>query len=296
MSTLDRGARAALSTLVLLAVITAGWWALALWPAPGETPAWLERARLVCFGATGSGLPDASGWMLLVGQPLGMLGLLLAGWREALARGMSALAATWRGRFALGTGGTLVLAGLVGAGARVAEAQGPDEGLFFTHELPPPTYPRLDRPAPEDVLVDQHGEAVGMADLRGRPVIVTFGYAHCATVCPAVVAQALRAREILAGELDLEVVVITLDPWRDTPARLPHLARQWGLEGVGHVLGGSVEQVEAALDGWSVARRRDPRTGEITHPALVFLVDAGGRIAYASNGSPEAIAELARRM
>jgi len=91
-------------------------------------------------------------------------------------------------------------------------------------------------------------------------------------------------------------VVITLDPWRDTPARLPHLARQWGLEGVGHVLGGSVEQVEAALDGWSVARRRDPRTGEITHPALVFLVDAGGRIAYASNGSPEAIAELARRM
>jgi hypothetical protein len=36
--------------------------------------------RAVCFGAARDELPNAGGWVLLVGQPLGMLGILLTAW------------------------------------------------------------------------------------------------------------------------------------------------------------------------------------------------------------------------
>lgn len=294
---MDRAARAALATLALLVLVTAAWWALALWPAPGETPAWLARTRAVCFAADESGLPGPAGWMVLVGQPLGMLGLLLAGWRGALRRGLGALAASWRGRTVLATWCVLVAGGFALAGVRVARAQGPEDGVFFTHELPPPTYPRLDRPAPGHGLVDQRGETVSMARLRGRPVLVTFAFGHCETVCPLAVQQVLSARETLEEEMDPAVVVVTLDPWRDTPARLPHLARQWGLDAPwGYLLGGSVEEVEAALDAWGIARSRNPLTGDVAHPALVYVVDRQGRITYGVSGSPRVIVELARRL
>jgi hypothetical protein len=63
--------------------VTVFWWAFALWPV-GDAPDWLVRTRLVCFGVDGGGLPDRAGWVGLVGQPLGMLGALLVGWRGAV--------------------------------------------------------------------------------------------------------------------------------------------------------------------------------------------------------------------
>jgi hypothetical protein len=83
-------------------VVTAGWWALALWPVAGETPAWLLRARLVCFNAGESGLPDASGWLLLIGQPIGLLAVLMVVWGGAVRSGLRSLAAAPTGRVLLG--------------------------------------------------------------------------------------------------------------------------------------------------------------------------------------------------
>ena len=74
-------------------VITASWWALALWPVGPATPEWFLRTREVCFGIHPDGLPDAGGWILLIGQPLGMIALLAVVWpaelRAGLARSMS---------------------------------------------------------------------------------------------------------------------------------------------------------------------------------------------------------------
>src|SRR3990172_488363 len=78
----ERGRALAVAALGSLAAITAAWWALALWPVPGGVPEWLARARFVCFNAGPDGLPDASGWLLLVGEPIGMLAVLLAVWGE----------------------------------------------------------------------------------------------------------------------------------------------------------------------------------------------------------------------
>ncbi|HZD04682.1 MAG TPA: SCO family protein [Longimicrobiales bacterium] len=293
-----RGERTALGALALLLVITAGWWALALWPVPGGPPDWLQRARLVCFGATDSGLPDASGWLLLVGQPLGMLGLLLAGWGGTVRSGLAHLLGSGSGRAILGAMAVLVVGGLGAAGVRVARAS---EATAFlpppAETMPPPDYPRLDRTSPPDQLVDQHGRRVAASDLAGRPALVTFAFGHCTTLCPLVVRQVLAARELVAeaGGEPPAVAVVTLDPWRDTPARLPHLAEQWGLPPDGLALSGEVDEVNAALDAWGMTRSRDLRTGDLTHPPLVFVLDPGGTVAYASTGGARALAELVRR-
>jgi cytochrome oxidase Cu insertion factor (SCO1/SenC/PrrC family) len=293
-----------LAALGALALITAGWWALALWPAPAGAPEWLARARLVCFHAPPDGVPDASGWLLLVGQPLGMLGVLLAAWGAQLRRDLARLAARPGGRLVLSTAAGLVALGLGAAGARVAPAAPPAAVAPAADEIPAENTPRLDREAPELGLVAQAGESVELGDLRGRPALVTFAFAHCERVCPLVVRETVGAQRLLreraeAGALARErvprVVVVTLDPWRDTPARLPHLARAWGLGDDGFALSGAVDEVNAVLDRWGVPRERNPATGDVAHPPLVYVLAPDGRIAFASTGGSAALAALALR-
>ncbi len=286
-----------------LALVTAGWWALALWPTPMGAPEWLDRARLVCFNTRADGLPDASGWLLLIGQPIGMLGVLLAGWSAQLKRDLGWLAARSAGRVVLAGAAGLLALGLGAAGVRVAIAS-QSAPLLAAEELPAPAYPRIDRAAPELGLVGRSGRRVGLSSLRGRPALVTFAFAHCETVCPLVVRQVLDAQRhlreqadsgVLAPERVPRVVVVTLDPWRDTPSRLPHLARSWGLGEDGDALSGEIHEVNAVLDAWGVARERDAATGDVSHPPLVYVLDADGRIAFASNGASAVLAELALR-
>jgi protein SCO1 len=283
----------ALYGLAGILVVTVGWWAGALWPLPAATPEWVVRARAACFGSTESGLPNSGGWILLLGTPPAMLGALWLMGGDELRSGLRALAARRTGRWGMGAV-AISLALLCGlAVLRVLDAS----GRLATAEaaVPPPTLPRLDRVAPPLTLLDQNSDAIRLEQFRGRPVLVTFAYAKCETVCPLIVHDALAAAAELS-DLNPVLLIVTLDPWRDTPARLPHIAAMWKLPADSHVLGGSVEEVEAVLDAWEIARWRDPRTGEVSHPSLLYLVDAGGVIAYAVTGRSEQIVEAGRRL
>ncbi|MDP2956694.1 MAG: SCO family protein [Longimicrobiales bacterium] len=285
-----------LGALAFLLATTAAWWALALWPLPSDTPAWLLRTRDVCFNATGTGLPDRSGWILLVGEPLGMLAVLVIGWRTQVADSLRRLVSSLAGRAVAIFCTGLVTLGLAAAAVRVAAAGVPGPALSAESSTPE-TYPRVDRAWPVmDGLVDQSGRPFSRGSLGGRRAMVTFAYAHCTTVCPLLVQGALEAREELRGEMDLAVVALTLDPWRDTPARLPDMAARWSLRDGDVVLGGGVEAVEAALDAWGVPRERDERTGEISHPSLTFLVEGDGTVAFATSGGVAQLVDLARRL
>jgi protein SCO1/2 len=297
-----RAEAAALGALGFLLAVTAAWWALALWPVPGETPAWLARARFVCFNAGPSGLPDASGWLVLVGEPIGMLAVLMAVWGRTLRAGLRSLAAAPAGRAALALAVAAFAAGLAAAGARVARLR--EAPPLAAEELPTESYPRLAGPAPALGLVDQRGRRVELEALRGRPLLVTFGFGHCETFCPSVIGQTVAAQRrlreraasgALAPERVPRVVVVTLDPWRDTPSRLPWLAEHWSLGADDLVLSGGVEEVNRALDRWRVARERDPASGDLLHPPLVYVVDASGALAYAATGGPATLAELVER-
>lgn len=289
-----RGERWAVTALGLVVAITAAWWVLALWPVPTGAAPWLERTRQVCFGTTETGLPDAGGWLLLVGQPISMVVVLLVVWGRSLRTGIWALGRTWGGRVAMTLAVALATTGAGAAGVRVADALRTTP-LLEDVPLAPERYPRLDRPAPALGLVDQHGDPFTLERLRGRPVLVTFAFGHCDAVCPMTVHNAREVARAVA-DLDPALVVVTLDPWRDRPARLPYLASQWGLEGDQFVLSGDLEAVEKVLDDWDVARERDGRDGNIRHAPLVYVVDGTGRIVYATNGDPPLTAALALRM
>jgi protein SCO1/2 len=303
--TLERREAVALGGLATIALISAAWWALALWPAGDVPPEWLARTRAVCFGTRPDGLPGPEGWGALIFQPLGMLGILLIGWRQEIQGGLRALSSRPVGRWALATSAVLLVAGIVAAGARVrvaiaasaefapvelASARGPDGGL-------PAGYRVEDRPAPALDLLDQAGANVSLEEYAGRPLLVTFVFGHCETICPLIVRETVAARRRLAAEgVDAAAVVLTLDPWRDTPSRLEYLASRLGLETDERLLGGEVSVVEEALDRWDVPRERDLRTGDIVHPPLVYVIDVSGRVAFAAAGGEDLLVDLVRQV
>jgi cytochrome oxidase Cu insertion factor (SCO1/SenC/PrrC family) len=283
-----------LGAIGFILAVSVAWWTLALWSVPGA-PEWLERTRSVCFNLTETGLPDAKGWLLLIGQPPTMFAFLMVGWGEDVRSSLRRLAGSRAGRLAVLGTATMLLVAATGAVAKVRDARLPEIAIGLD-EAAPDTYPRLERPWPAvPGLVDQHGRAFDLASLGERAAFVTFAFGHCATICPAVVHQARAAR--LAVERDISIVVVTLDPWRDTPTRLPDLVDQFALDtGRDFVVGGGVEAVNEALDAWGIPRERDLRTGDIVHPGIVYLVEPGGTIAYGVTGGPLQLESLARRL
>lgn len=83
----------------------------------------------------------------------------------------------------------------------------------------------LDKPfeKPDLVLTDTHGKKYDLrAETKGKPTLVYFGYTNCPDVCPLTMSNIAVAKKQLpkAQQDDLQVVFVTTDPERDTPAAL----------------------------------------------------------------------------
>ena len=272
-------------------VVTVAWWALALWPLPATAPAWLSSTRAVCFGTTPSGLPDVQGWMLLFLQPALMIGQVVAIWGRDLKAEVARLGSSRIGRVALAG---CVVALLVSAGAatvRVRTATG--MAARATAAPVEPAWVPVDRPAPRLELVGAGGTPIRLADYRGRPVLVAFAFAHCQTACPRLVQEVLAAQRAVE---EPAVIVVTLDPWRDTPSRLSSIEERWGMGAGARLASGTVAEVESVLDAWGIERSRDVRTGDLLHVPRVFLVDRAGNLAYEADAEAGLLADLARRL
>jgi protein SCO1 len=282
-----RPGTAALALLLIL-VITAAWWALALWPAGAVAPEWLTRTRAACFGAMPGGLPDAGGWILLIGEPLGMLAVLVAVWgtglREDFRRIRTSVA--WCSLTLLIV--MVILVGVVGTVRRVGDASGwgAPEGVA---PLGVTTAVRVD--LSRYLLVDQFGTRSAVGASTSRPALLTFAFGHCATICPTVV-HAIRAARETAGRDDVPIVIITLDPWRDTPARLATIAAAWELGPGDRVLSGSVTEVEAVLNALGISRVRNSSTGDVVHVAAVLTRGGAGDVTQRLDGGWSGVSAL----
>lgn len=276
----------AFTALVAILAISAAWWALALWPVGAVEPEWLARTRAACFGSAPGGLPGTAGWILLIGEPVGMLLALQVMWGEALRADLRRLRGNrWTGGV-LAALPLLVLLGLTWSGRRVADAQG------LGASIPPPPFgvvSPVDIAVDTLVLTDQQGARRSLADLGRTAALVTVAFGHCTTVCPTVVYDLRRARREAGSTVPL--IVVTVDPWRDTPARLGTLARQWQLSADDVVLSGDVAEVEAVLDALGIARARDPQTGDVSHGVTILLLE-GGRLRRRLDGGWGRVNEL----
>ena len=158
-------------------------------------------------------------------------------------------------------------------------------------------------PATVDVLhtalVDQDGHAFSLADLRGRPIVVTFVAAHCADACPLINAQFARAQTLLhERHIDARLLTITLDPEHDSFADMRGIARTFSAErGRWIVASGSVPRVHQLMRAFGVTAERGARGYADVHSTYIYLLDRHARL-YATklastDLADEIIAEVA---
>jgi len=159
------------------------------------------------------------------------------------------------------------------------------------------------RPLPAFGLVDQHGGSFGPERLRGHWTFLFFGFTQCPDVCPTTLATLAAARRELAdlpAEEQPAVVLVSVDPQRDTPARLAEYVRFFdpGFTGVT----GEADAIAAFTRelGVAVIVGEPDASGQYTidHTATLFLVGPDGSLAavFGTPHSPDGIAGDYRRI
>lgn len=130
-------------------------------------------------------------------------------------------------------------------------------------------------------LPDYNGKLRTLADFRGKAVVVFFGYTQCPDVCPTTMAEMGQAMKSLGPDADkVQVLFITLDPERDTPAVLRQYVPAFDSRFLG--LRGSPEQTQAVAKEFKVFYQKVPGTapGSYTmdHTAGTYVFDPQGRV------------------
>jgi protein SCO1/2 len=148
---------------------------------------------------------------------------------------------------------------------------------------------------PDVSLIDQHGSAVSLASLKGKPVLIDFIYTSCASTCPMLTAKMAAIAHQLGPALgaDVTIVSISLDPEHDTPAELAKYAKSHDANEPGWIfLTGSPAQIDQVLDAFKLRRTREG-DGTITHSISAFLLGPDGhqlRQYNALDVSPDSVA------
>jgi len=127
----------------------------------------------------------------------------------------------------------------------------------------------------DTLLRDQDGRELRLrSDVLGKRVaVVNFVYTTCTTVCPVSSATLAQLQERLGARLGTQVqlVSITVDPLRDTPARLKEYSARHEAGGGWLWLTGSKANVDAALKAFG-AYTPNPED----HPAMTLVGDLEG--------------------
>ncbi len=150
-------------------------------------------------------------------------------------------------------------------------------------------------PAPDFSLVDQSGEALTLADLAGKTILLDFIFTQCTGPCPILTSAHVSVQRSLPDGLRERVhfVSISLDPANDTPEALAAYASARGAQLANwSFLTGSVDYVEQVIRSYGVGTTR-AEDGTIEHLVVSFLIDGEGRILKRYLGSDHNPAEVA---
>lgn len=145
--------------------------------------------------------------------------------------------------------------------------------------------------APDFSLSDQDGDRISMAELRGRPVIVTFLYTNCEETCPPQAQQVKGALNELGH--DVPSLAIAVDPPRDTPDSAQRFLSKARMLGRMDFVLGSRAELEPLWKGYAI----QPQSQDAEHQARIVLVDGMGfqRVGFPlGQTTPERIAHDVR--
>ena len=140
------------------------------------------------------------------------------------------------------------------------------------------------------------GKTMTEADLKGKTVLMFFGYASCPDICPTTMAQ---LSEILAnlGEdgKDVRIVFVSVDPHRDTPDVLQAYVDAFNPNAIG--LTGNEKTIARLAKEYRIAYQiekpkpgDDPNVYNVTHSQGVYIFDNQGRIRLLASDSEDTAA------
>lgn len=152
-------------------------------------------------------------------------------------------------------------------------------------------------------LVDKAGKSVAWTDFAGKYRMVYFGYTFCPDACPMDVGVMMQgyarfAREHPEAAARLQPIFITIDPARDTPARVGEFAAAFSPRLIG--LTGTQDQVDVAVKAFRAValRGKDTPGGYLMdHSRMVYLMGPDGQPLEAlpvDKGAEAVAADLAR--
>jgi protein SCO1/2 len=152
------------------------------------------------------------------------------------------------------------------------------------------------RPLPPFALVDQDDQPFGAERLRGGWSFVFFGFTRCPDVCPVTLSALAETRKLLADLPEPSrprVVMISVDPECDTPARLATYVKAFDPAFVGAT--GTKPAIDELAQRMGVLVATRPLEGDnytVDHSTSVFLVGPDGalRALFSAPHEPEKIA------
>ena len=129
------------------------------------------------------------------------------------------------------------------------------------------------------------GAPVRLAALRGKPVMLAMVFTHCEYACPILVQDIQRLRAALpeTAREKAEIVLVSFDTERDTPAALKAYRERAGLDAHWTLLRGDQDAVQELAMLLGVKFKRDAR-GQFAHSNLVTILNAGGEIVHQHAG------------
>ncbi len=136
-------------------------------------------------------------------------------------------------------------------------------------------------------LKDPQGRTRTLADFKGKAVVLFFGYTQCPDVCPTTLASLAEAMKRLGPDADrVQVLFVTVDPERDTPALLAQYVPAFDRRFLG-LYGDADATARTAKEFKVLYQKVAGPTGNYTmdHSAGTYVFDPQGRLRlYVSNG------------
>lgn len=136
------------------------------------------------------------------------------------------------------------------------------------------------RDAPDFALQGSHGQLFKLSETRGKVVVLGFGFSHCPEICPTTLANLSRVMKNLGDSAqEVQVLYITVDPERDTAARLREYMAVFNPHFIG--LTGGAEELAAIRQAYGILIEREAHGGgnyEVHHSSYLYLIDRDGKL------------------
>lgn len=152
-------------------------------------------------------------------------------------------------------------------------------------------------------LMDENGQQVEEDAYIGKTTLLYFGYTHCPDVCPTSLARMTAAIKKLdeSARDDIQVLFVSVDPERDTPARLRQYTDVFGPQFIG--LTGNTEQLDELTNRYRVSYGYGDKDAngnyDVSHSSGIFVFNAQGDARLLMRNSdpiPSMVSDLKRLM